>query len=383
MHPRLGWGGSEAIALWAVEALKADYNVSLITSGRVDIPRLNKYYGMDLDPKEFSILQVPLPLGLRNTIKFAAIRGRVIQRYCQHLASNFDLMISAYNPCDFKVRGAQFIADFSFDEELRRDLDLIAKDWEKWYHSNNLLRKIYLKFCNLISPFNSEAWRNDFIVANSNWTAELMREKYGVEACVIYPPITVNFPIIPYEKRENGFVCIGRIVPEKRIDTIIEILEKVRQKGHDVHLHVIGGIVDNRYGQSLGELSQKHREWVFLEGWLGGQKKNEIIVNHRFGISGRKNEPFGIAVAEMVKAGCIVFVPNGGGQAEIVDHPKLIYENIEDGVQKIETVLKDEKLQNNLREHLSLVSQKFSVENFQKSIREIVSNFLKGKICLK
>ena len=111
-----------------------------------------------------------------------------------------------------------------------------------------------------------------------------------------------------------------------------------------------------------------------------GQKKNEIIVNHRFGISGCKNESFGIAVAEMVKAGCIVFVPNGGGQAEIVDHPKLIYENIEDGVQKIKDVLKNEKLQNNLREHLSLVSQKFSVENFQKSIKEIVSNFLKGKI---
>lgn len=107
----------------------------------------------------------------------------------------------------------------------------------------------------MISPFNSEAWRNDFIVANSNWTAELMREKYGVEACVIYPPVSVNFPIIPYKKRENGFVCIGRIVPEKRIDTIIEILEKVRQKGHDVQLHVIGGIVDNRYGQSLEELS--------------------------------------------------------------------------------------------------------------------------------
>ncbi|MBA7559912.1 hypothetical protein ES708_01530 [subsurface metagenome] len=126
------------------------------------------------------------------------------------------------------------------------------------------MRKIYLKFCDLISPFDSGAWRNDFIVANSNCTVELLREKYGVEDRVIYPPVSVNFPIIPYKKREYGFVCIGRIVPKKRIDTIIEILEKVRQKGHDVHLHVIGGIVDNRYGQSLEELSQKHREWVFL-----------------------------------------------------------------------------------------------------------------------
>ena len=32
VHPKMGWGGSEATVLWAIEALKNDYNVSLITT---------------------------------------------------------------------------------------------------------------------------------------------------------------------------------------------------------------------------------------------------------------------------------------------------------------------------------------------------------------
>jgi hypothetical protein len=37
-------------------------------------------------------------------------------------------------------------------------------------------------------------------------------------------------------------------------------------------------------------------------------------------------EPFGMAPAEMAAAGCIVFVPNDGGQIEIVNgDPRLVY----------------------------------------------------------
>jgi len=41
MHPQLGYGGSETVPLWTVQALKRDYHVTLITGGPVDLPRLN------------------------------------------------------------------------------------------------------------------------------------------------------------------------------------------------------------------------------------------------------------------------------------------------------------------------------------------------------
>jgi len=57
----------------------------------------------------------------------------------------------------------------------------------------------------------------------------------------------------------------------------------------------------------------------------------------------------------------------------------LIYENIEDAVPKIERVLENKKIQENLILHLSSISQKFSVENFQKEVKKIVLEFLSKK----
>lgn len=84
-------------------------------------------------------------------------------------------------------------------------------------------------------------------------------------------------------------------------------------------------------------------------------------------------------MAEMVKGGCIVFVPNGGGQTEIVNHPALIYEDDDDAVRKIETVLAGAALQESLREHLSQAAQRFSIENFKTVILHVVGRFLREK----
>lgn len=371
IHPKLGWGGSEVTVLWMMEALKNDYDISLITSGRVDIPRLNKYYGTSLDQKEFSIIQVSMPLGLEKTAKFAALRGRLIQRYCQKVVLQFDLMINVYSPCDFKTKGIQFATDI---ESLPAIIPVF--NWKKIWYRNTLLRKIYLKICDWVSASNPEEWKKNITVSNSHWTAQLMLQKYGIESRILYPPVSRDFPSISYEKKENGFVLIGRIVPEKKIDMAIEILKKVRQDGCNTHLHIVGGAGNSRYARALKKLCSENKDWLFFEGRLSEEKKKELIANHLFGISCRKNEPFGIAVAEMVKAGCIVFVPDSGGQTEIVAHPNLIYASVEDAAQKIEAIIKNEKLQNELHGHLLATAQKFSAENFKKEIKGIIKSII-------
>ena len=379
VHPRLGFGGSEARALWTLDALKDEYGVSLITDGDVDLLHLNECYGAKLERTDFSILRVPLPIGLRNTRRFAALRGLLIQRFCQRVAPRFDLMISTYNPCDFGVRGIQCIADFSFDEVLRPAFDPVGQGWKAQSYGDSLLRRTYLGLCNSVSRPTPQGWKKNLTLANSHWSAKLMRQRYGLEACTLYPPVADGFPSIPYSERENGFVCIGRLSPEKRMDTVIEILSRVRRRGHDVHLHIVGGAVDSQYARALKELCREHREWVFLEGAVFGEEKKELIAKHRFGISGRTHEPFGIAVAEMVKAGCIVFTPNGGGQVEIVDHPDLVYSDGDDAVLKIERVLESAPMQDDLQRHLSRGARRFSVENFRRGIRDVVSRFLREK----
>ena len=375
VHPLLGWGGSEAVALWTLEALKGDYDVSLITSGRVDIKSLDEFYGTNLASKKFPILQVPLPLGIRKTTKFAALRWRFIQRYCQQIAPSFDLMVSGYNPCAFGLKGIQLVADL---EALPTILPL--RNWKRWWYGKTPLRAAYLKLCDWISPADPAAWKNNISLANSKWTAELMRRDYGVQAGVLYPPVTSVFPNVPHRDRENGFVCIGRIIPEKQIETIIEILEGVRGKGHDVHLHVVGDADNSHYARNLrGHCLERNLGWVSFEGRLDEPSKNALIAKHGFGISGRKNEPFGIAVAEMVQAGAIVFVPDNGGQVEIVNHDTLVYDSVPDAIDKIDMVLGRQDLQTILHEHLEKDAQQFSVDHFQIGIKVVVSEFFQEK----
>jgi glycosyltransferase involved in cell wall biosynthesis len=380
VHPHLGFGGSEAPTLWTIEALKRDYDVTLISMGAVDLERLNAYYGTPLAPGDFSVQRAPLPLGLRNTTKFASLRGRFLQRYVRRVAPEFDVLINSYGVIDFGRPGIVMIADFSFVEEWRFSLHPGVRSWKKWWYGHSLLRRLYLSLGDWISPVSPEVWKRSLVLANSNWTADHMRQKYGVESKTLYPPVESGFPQVPFLERENGFVCLGRISPEKRVDTIIEILSRVRQRGHNIHLHILGGLDNSPHGARVKALADQNKEWVFLEGWAIGQRKKDLLASHRYAIHGRENEPFGIAVGEMVNAGCIVFVPEGGGQVEIVNHPALVFHDEAEAVEKIEAVLKSNTEQEKLRDHLHLSSNSFSVKSFVETMRRVVAEFAEQHI---
>lgn len=83
-----------------------------------------------------------------------------------------------------------------------------------------------------------------------------------------------------------------------------------------------------------------------MEEGIPREKLSELISSQKFGIHGHNFEHFGMAIAEMITGGCIVFSPNGGGQVEIVNGCKeVLYDDTEDAVEKIEGVLNDEELQ--------------------------------------
>lgn len=370
IHPKMGWGGSEVTALFMIEALKNDYDVSFVTTGSFDANSINKYYGTSLKEGEFSLIKVPMPFGLKNTAKFAGLRWRFIQKYCQKISSQFDLMINNYNFCDFKKKSIQIATDI---QELPEIMHL--EGFKKMWYGKSFLRKIYNKICDFISLSNLEEWKKNITLTNSNWTGKLIKEKYGIDSLTLYPPVIGDFDNIEYNKKENGFVVIGRLIPEKKIDQAIKILKEVRNKFSNLHLHIIGGEGNDQYSKKLKKFCLENKDWIFFEGRLGDKEKNNLITNHKFGISCRKNEPFGIAVAEMVKAGCIVFVSNGGGQTEIVDDERLIYNDINDAVLKITNVIEDKEMQKSLLNHLFIASQRFLLENFSKQIKNLVQDF--------
>ena len=119
LHPELrGGAGSEATAVWLAQAIGEVCRVTLVSMGPVDLPKLNGIYGTSLSAARTETVSIPIPRGLE--CRFDALRSYRLGRWAKKNACGFDLMISSYNVMDFGKRGIQFIADFSFDDGLRR-----------------------------------------------------------------------------------------------------------------------------------------------------------------------------------------------------------------------------------------------------------------------
>ena len=147
---------------------------------------------------------------------------------------------------------------------------------------------------------------------------------------------------------------------ERAIDT----LEKVRSSGYAIRLHLCGQIPYDRYGRSIRRLCKKNADWIIPEGQVSGTRKALILTRARFGIQTTSGESFGIAVAEMVKAGAIVFAPSNGGAAETLQHSGLLFTDSEEAVEKIRFVLQTPALQSALQVHLREQAHVFSANAF-------------------
>jgi glycosyltransferase involved in cell wall biosynthesis len=376
VHPHLvAGGGSEAVALGAIQALQDDHRVTLITMGRPDLQALNGKYGTDIDTGKFETRFLAIPPGMKT--RFDALRGFRLARYCRRHAREYDVMISAYNVMDFGVPGIQMIADFSFDDDVRRELDFESGAAGNALHKASAGRSIYLGLARALAGDREVGWKRNRTVANSEWTRGLLRERFGLDSEVIYPPVVGDFPRLPWSEREAGFVFMGRLAPEKGIRSIIEILGDVR-KEKPVHLHILGRRGPTAYARELEDLRRQHGDWVHLEGEMYGPEKAAFLAGHKYGISGCRREAFGIAVAEMVKARCLVWVPDGGGQTEIVDHPGLVYTGRDHAVSLILGALGAAAAETGLRRHLEARAEVFSSTRFAGEMRSLVRDFLNG-----
>jgi hypothetical protein len=117
-HPLIGRGGSEARVMWLIEALKPDFDVTIMTTGGWDLPALNSYYGTQVAEDEVKVRIAPLPF-LAHSLNAAALRGACFQQFARQIAEEYDIRISAYNPTDWGLPALHFIADFSWNPEIR------------------------------------------------------------------------------------------------------------------------------------------------------------------------------------------------------------------------------------------------------------------------
>lgn len=223
----------------------------------------------------------------------------------------------------------------------------------------------------IVSGFSfANAGRNQTLV-NSRWTGCEFRRFYGDDAQldVLYPPVPGEFPHVDWKHREQGFVCVGRINSDKNLELLIDIVARLRELDPAFHLHLVGTPTPaepgaDAYYRRIRRRVEHSSQWLFLEESISREELIKLLCSHRFGIHGKTEEHFGIAVAEMVKAGCIVFAPSNGGPVEILADDRLLFDDADSAVRRIRKVVEEPDTQNELRHHLTRRADDFSAERF-------------------
>ncbi len=376
-HPCLRYGGSEARAAWALEGLSGLGERVLVSACHPQWERLDAAYGTRLQQAELQARCAPGASLIARQSRAAALIGTYYQHFARRAATDIDVPISTYNLCDFGRPGIQFIADFSWHETLRAQLDggtqLVGASH---FGQIGLPMRLYRQVVGRIAGSTSLRLLGgaDRIVANSRWTAARLHEHFGIAAMVIYPPVPDVLAITPEPTRRDDIACLGRISPEKRLEEIIELVERLRHRGWSLGLRLLGHLDEGAYARHIRRLALD-RPWLRLDGWCTGLDKARILRQCRYGAHACRGEAFGIAVAELVKAGCLTLVPRVGAPAEIVAEPGLIFTNVEDAVAKLEQLLRDPVRRARMAEHLQARGRLFGTAGFVASLRELVVDF--------
>jgi len=377
----IAYGGAHLVTAWMMQALASDYDLTLLTWEEIDVARINRYYGTSLDSSQLEICTMsPLfrCLAKLDPDPQSVQPNLLVLRTAKKMRAQFDLLITAEMESDLGGAGVQYIHHPWFAHVFPHVISSILHRWAK---AAAVIRGRVRPWM-LLGDYSFDRMRTNLTVTNSEWTAQWLRQLYGLEATTLYPPAPGDFPQVPWEQRQNGVLCIGRLNPEKRADWVIEQLSLLRSKVTGLRLHIVGNQcyskIERRYYRRLVSLVSANKDWVTLHENISRSELTELASRQRYGIHARQDEHFGIAVAEMVRAGCIPLVHNSGGQVEIVGRePRLTFDDPQIAARLLHIVnspLEQEELRSMLARQACL----FTPERFMEEIRRIVHRVLGG-----
>jgi glycosyltransferase involved in cell wall biosynthesis len=367
-------GGSSGVASWVLQALVPDHRVTVLSWQPVEVEPINRFFGTHLHRSDFDTMVVPRAWRFAPDLlptPATLIKLALLMRYTRRVSAGFEVIFGVHNETDFGRRGIQYIHYPSYLRPRPR-VDF------RWYHQPAAALTAYYALADRLAGFSLERMKANLTVVNSNWTGEHVRAFLGGNPRTLYPPVAGAGTGLPWAERASWFLAVGRISPEKEYERVMRILARVRVHAPDLRLTIVGTRDRHTAGyfNSLQALARSLGDWIQFRQNISRDELRGLMASHRYGLHGMREEHFGMAPAEMARAGIIVWVPTGGGQMEIVgNEPALMYASDEDAIHKITEVLGNAGLQERLRAGLSTRSEMFSTERFMREVREIVKSF--------
>ena len=375
-------GGGEYLPLAFIAALQKMGNLTVAVDQACNFERSYKAFGTDLgiDLSRLRIVQVTPPdYDPRRHNVLASLRRF---RRLKQLARRSDVCISAASIMDFGKPAHHFINMLAFGDDAftafvhgkssRAGGGTMAK--AKRFFSNSILRPIL----GMRSKRSIICDRRQHIYPNSRYVEELMKSFYGpFNSKVFYPPTLFEAEHDAAARDPLKVVYIGRIIPEKRIEDLVAIVEKARAvTGLDITFHVAGRLDQTpSYGRKLDTMAEE-RDWLKFVGALYGEEKARFLTSGSYAIHAERDEAFGISIAEYLASGLIPIVPDEGGTPEIVDSRALTYRTNEDAAQILARLLSDAGFRENQRRHCVERAKLFSREAYLERQGELLAEIV-------
>jgi len=151
----------------------------------------------------------------------------------------------------------------------------------------------------------SAAQRVDHFIANSNYVAGRIRKYYRRESTVIHPPINTSQGFLA-SKHEDYYLAVGRLVPYKRTDILIEACGKLGRK-----LVIVGD------GPEMKQLKKNSAKNVEFLGEVDESRLRNVYAQCR-ALLFAADEDFGMVPLEAQSYGRPVIAFGKGGSLETI-----------------------------------------------------------------
>lgn len=363
-HPGFrAFAGAELVTAWMMQALGETHDVVLFAEHRPDWPLVDARFSTRLaarPPRHLRPSSASRLLGEKARLLRLSLDQRRLLAF--HRAHAPALWIGAYNETWLPVPGLLYI---HHPEILH--LPVAPAGWPRWRRLafTALQRASLAAGITRASP--PSAHRK---LANSDWTRLTYAAAGGSPAEVVHPPVPPFDPGLPWAQREDRVVMLGRWHSTKRLPLAIELVAAARRAGARLTLALTGFWHATPEARRAIEAAAAGLDWIEWHEHPTREDLMRLAGRSRYGLHAMQNEHFGISVAELCTAGCIVLAHDSGGPREILEDPRLLYRDAADGAEKLLRLLNTPAAAAELHARARPRGLRFSPEAFALRFRE-------------
>lgn len=294
------WGGGENV-LAALVALYPEAELFALVDFLSDAHRAR----LGRKPIRTSFIQ-RLPFARRHFRKYFALMPWAIERFD---LSSYELVISSSHAVAKGVRTHWDQLHICLCHSPAR----YAWDLERQYLAQTGLDRGALGWLARLQLARFRRWdvrasaRVDRFVAISEYIAQRIRNCYGRDADVIYPPVDIPAVQVDGPPRESFYLTVSRLVPYKRIDLLVQAFSAMPER----QLVVAGD------GPEMKKLVQLATRNVLLLGAVDDAHRDRLLRTAKAFVFAA-DEDFGIAPLEAQAVGTPVIAFGRGGSAETI-----------------------------------------------------------------